>query len=174
MAKGKKIIQLYHSSQNIIYKPEEVINSIFKNGFNIGSACNKGYGVYLASHSMYSFRWGGCHTFIADVIVECDQDKNKEKEKEKPFDIERFISEIYSPCNNSEYVISNPKLIYPRYYLEYEVKPIEKYDPKTKVWTNACCPNCPPEKKQNGPEFYRCDCPQYPTIDPTDLIYSKL
>jgi hypothetical protein len=153
LAEGKKVLQLYHCSKNIYQ--DGVIDSIFKNGFRIGSASNKGYGVYMASHSRYAHYWGGHHVFVCNVIA----DDTK---------MERYISEIYSPENNFEYVIKDTDIIYPVCYFKYAVTS-DTADSK-KIWTNACCDNCPEHKKNLKEEmFKRCDCPQSPTIDPADI-----
>lgn len=150
-AKGKIILQLYHCTEN--YK--ESYKTIFKDGFYIGQACNKGYGIYLASHSTYAYSWGGRnHVIVCDVIVDEEH-------------VGKFFSEIYSTKNNWEYVVSKEELVYPRYLIEFDASNIEG---KIKGWTNALCPTCP-EYKHNFEEcFRRCDCKQYPTADPEDII----
>lgn len=152
-ANGKPIVQLYHCTE----KYKEKYESIFNNGFFVGPACNKGYGVYLASHSNYSYSWGGRnHVFICDVIVD---------EKH----VGKYFSEIYSPTNNWEYVVSDRKLVFPRYLVEYSAS---NRTEEIRDWTNAICPTCPEYKHKLEESFRRCDCKQFPTADPEDIIYN--
>lgn len=152
-AKGKTVLQLYHCTDS--YKYKEYCESIFNNGLYSGSASNKGYGIYLASHSNYAYSWGGRnHVFICDVIVEEDH-------------VGKFFSEIYSPENNWEYVVTKKELVFPRYLVEFNAG---NRDEKIRGWTNALCPTCPEHKQKMDRQFCRCDCKQYPTADPKDII----
>jgi len=108
-AAGRPIIQLYHAINELGHS-NKIIESIMQHGFRIGPACNKGYGVYLANHSRYSLNWA-CKqpVLICDVIYE-------------PSEVKRYRSELMSPHWDSEYVVTNPKLILPRYVLEYDIQ----------------------------------------------------
>lgn len=152
--KDKKILQLYHSIRNGL-DSRETAKSIFENGFNDLGDGNKGYGTYLSSHSSYSYFWGGRnHIIICDVI--CDEKY-----------VKRFISEIYSEENNWEYVVKKPKLIYPRFYVEYtEEKNVEF----NKIWTNHRCEICQTTPVLINQIHRRCDCPQFPTYLEDDSV----
>lgn len=160
------LLQLYHSTR---YVSEDKIQSIFQNGLFPGSACNKGYGVYLSSHSRYSYLWGDSkwdrqndifvkHVFICNVIG-------------KQSSMNKYISEIYSPKNNWEYVVSDHDIVYPKYYMEYFVTPQDCIKSE-RGWTNATCPACLAQNEHIEICFRRCDCEQHPTIDPEDIIVS--
>ena len=153
LSKNKTIVQLYHCTDPYNYK--ERTASIFKNGFYIGSSCNKGYGIYLASHSNYAYNWRGRnHVLICDVIVEEEH-------------VSKYYSEIYSHKNNWEYVVSKIELVFPRYLVEFSAS---NFNSKENIWTNALCPTCPEHKRTKDKCFHRCDCKQYPTADPEDII----
>ncbi len=155
---GRTVIQLYHCVNQYGYSSvQEIAESIFRNGFRIGQASNKGYGVYLASHSNYAQYWAGNnHAIVCDVIV----DETR---------VGKYYSEIYSPENNWEYCVANPDLIYPKCYIEYErIWTNTHYE---RLWTNAICPTCPAEKHEQKEHQRRCDCRQYPTADTDDIIY---
>jgi hypothetical protein len=154
LAKNKTILQLYHCTNPDNYN--ERTTSIFANGFYIGSSCNKGYGIYLASHSNYAYNWGGRnHVIICDVIVNEDF-------------VSKYISEIYSAKHNWEYVVTKSELVYPRYLVEFNTTNL---DDNVQIWTNALCPMCPEHKRRQDKCFHRCDCKQYPVADPEDIIY---
>ena len=153
LSTNKTVLQLYHCTEPDTYKTRA--ESIFKNGFYIGSSCNKGYGIYLASHSNYAYNWGGRnHIIICDVIAE------------EPH-VSKYFSEIYSPKNNWEYVVAKPNLVFPRYLVEFKASNLENH---AHIWTNALCPTCPEHKRQMEKCFHRCDCKQYPTADPEDIV----
>ena len=149
LAKNKTTLELYHCNGRD-YKDN--INSIFKDGLFPGSASNKGYGIYLAAHSNYSVKWGGCnHAFVCEVIMD------------DAF-VTKHISEIYSPTHNWEYVVKNRFLVYPKYLIEYELE-MDDYRLE-KIYTNAICEDCPDYKKAFKEECYRkCDCPHFPIED---------
>lgn len=152
----RKIIQLYHCTDSYDYLKRS--KDIFDNGFIIGPSSIKGKGVYFASHSQYSAFWGGRnHVIVSDIIVDEDH-------------VSRHISEIYSSNNNWEYVISYPKLIFPRCLIEFQCFTT----PRSKYWSNAICDNCR-SKNEKIEEFYRrCDCKHFPVADKFDIInYSK-
>jgi hypothetical protein len=143
-AKCKMKLELYHCSDD--YKNK--YKSIFKNGFFKGPASNKGYGIYLSSHSNYSYKWGGRdHVIVCEVIV----DENL---------VSKYYSEVFSPKNNWEFVVKDKSLIYPKYLIEYESDDY-KYD---RYWTRALCYNCSEVKKSQNERYRRCDCPQFPVI----------
>lgn len=111
------MLELYHSTRYSDY--EERINSMLLNGIIIqyNNYNNKGYGIYLANHSRYSIHWSySQHVLICRVIYD-----------EKY--VNRYRSEIEYPNWNSEYVITKEDLIYPLYFLEYDVTiPQNEYD----------------------------------------------
>ena len=147
----RQLIQIYHCIRSEYY--EEISKKIFTDGFiaNIG---NKGYGVYLASHAQYARYWGGNnHVLVCDVIVD-------------PKYVNRFISEVYSGVNNWEYVVSDPKLIYPVCLIKFECK----RNCRERNWTNGMCPNCFDEASQDPEYTRRCDCKHYPIAHPDDII----
>lgn len=151
---NREIIQVYHCTDS--YEYLERTKNIFDNGFRIGPASNKGYGVYFASHSQYSAFWGGCnHVIVADVIVDKDF-------------VSRHISEIYSTKNNWEYVVSTPELIFPRCLIEFELSTSNAL--RNKSWSNGICDNCREEKEKLDECFRRCDCKHFPTADKLDII----
>jgi hypothetical protein len=140
--KENTILQLYHVSRN----PKNYAN-IMQKGFYIDpTPKNKGIGVYLSNHGRYSAFWGNPgptrDVFICNVLY-------------KPEYVKRYRSEIYSPIHNSEYVISNSKLIFPVGLLTYNLtfnsiikEPIfvehskfgcNKCDVKNKYGYTKCC-----------------------------------
>ena len=95
-------IELYHTIDS--FNQNDIIKSIKYNGLRPGSACNKGYGVYLSSHSKYSLLWQ-----INNPVIVCDvlYDKNK---------VKRYRAEVGNGKKDEyEYVISQPNLIIPKY-----------------------------------------------------------
>jgi len=156
MAMDKPILQLYHATRCITTN-----KSIMENGFIIGSACNKGRGVYLANHSRYSAFWAGCNNgvLVCDVIYDYDH-------------VKRYKSEIKSPIFNSEYVVTNPRLIYPRYLINYDLhitwpNTQEQFPAGWVDHGKFGCPRC-----DSNDNFYhmpcRCDCP-HDSYDSNDL-----
>ena len=150
LAKNKTKLELYHCTRS--YNYQDNIDSIFKDGLYPVSASNKGYGIYLAAHSNYSVKWGGCnHVFVCEVIVD------------EAF-VTKHISEVYSPKNNWEYVVTNRHLIYPKYLIEYE---LEIYDyALEKIYTNAICERC----LKDCACARRCDCPHLPIVEEDNVI----
>lgn len=163
---NKQVLQLYHSiREDDRDKQRAIVDDIFMNGFKV---LNHGYnykgdGVYLAAHSRYSCFWGRKNVIICDIIVEPMLFKRPGTNDK----IKRFISEIYSPYNNSEYVVTDPTLIIPRCYFEYD---LTSYKTPEKFWTNGSCHRCRERNKRVKPIFRRCDCEQFPNIDPDDVI----
>jgi hypothetical protein len=118
--------------------------------------------VYLANHSRYAWNWSGTRNpvLICDVIADDER-------------ISRFRSEIYSPTWNSEYVISDPVLVYPRYILSYEIDGVitlEMHDQIGYVKNGkfGCVP-CD-SKVFGNLKGDRCDCKLDPTVDPLDVV----
>lgn len=118
------VLQLFRSSHSSC---EKHINKIFTYGFkeNYG---NQGYGVYLTSHARHSVCLGRKNVFVCEVSAD---DKH----------IERYLSEIYSPDNNNEYLVKyclrKPNdIIYPRFWFTYEVSENIYKEIGNKIWTN--------------------------------------
>ena len=105
--KDREVVQLYHCTDN--YNYHENFASICDNGFHIGSASNKGYGIYFASHSLYAQFWGGNnHVIVCNIIIGDG--------------VNKFYSEIYSENNNWGYVVTDKFLIYPVALIEFTSK----------------------------------------------------
>lgn len=162
--KNKPILELYHTIRDDTYK--EVFEKIKENNFTYGMYGNKGPGVYMANHSRYSFGWGYNDDGIRNVII---SDVVYQKEY-----VKRYRSEIYSPCFNSEYVITKPELIYPRYFITYRINSIEKNFYKNyneyENWGYVQhgkfgCIDCDNLIK-------RCDC-ELESYDEFDIIYNE-
>jgi hypothetical protein len=159
--KHTSVLELYHATRDI--DPSVVMHSIMTSGFRPGTKGNKGYGIYLANHSRYSFNWGnGYHVLICHVIND-------------PKLVERYRSEIYSPTWDSEYVVKDNTIIYPLYYLHYDVIIPNRH---TGQWYNEIkmgyvehgtfgCAKCD-IKDQHG-DYRRCDC-KFDTIDQRDIV----
>lgn len=151
------LLELYHSSRGDQFGASK---SILEQGFKIRHGDgNKGNGVYLANHSRYAWLWGGPYVIVSDVIAQSSS-------------IQRFKSEIASGSNlhDSEYLIKDPTLIYPKSIIEFKVttksdtNAIDLYDfPRFVEYGQFGCSLCDPKK-------IRCDCQQYPTIDGNDLL----
>jgi len=159
--KNKQILELYHSSRK-----SEAINEIMEKGFVITNSRggNKGVGIYLANHSRYSM-WAGnpFHVFICHVIA----DNNF---------VKRYKSEINStkcivPKWDSEFVVSEPELILPKYLLMFDIEKNincsedSRWDDFRYVnkdeWN---CDNLECKRK------WRCDCEQHPLVQKDDLV----
>lgn len=150
----RKIIQVYHCTDSYEYMKRT--KDIFENGFRIGQASNKGYGVYFANHSQYAAFWGGGnHIIVSDVIVDEDF-------------VSKHISEIYSTKNNWEYVVSKSELIFPKCLIEFELSTSNTR--RNKSWSNGICDNCRAEKEKLEECYRRCDCKHFPTADHLDII----
>jgi hypothetical protein len=155
LSKNKQKLELYHCTRN--YNYQENVKSIFDDGLFPGSACNKGYGIYLASHSNYSLTWGGGnHVFVCEVIADETL-------------VHKYISEIYSPKNSWEYVVDDRYIIYPKYLIEYKLERINNHFYKN-LYTNATCENCPEYKKNMEECYRRCDCRHFPIVEEENLI----
>ncbi|XWV25969.1 putative orfan [Tupanvirus soda lake] len=156
---GRPILELYHASRF----GSTAVNFILKDGFKLSFGGNKGNGIYLANHGRYSI-WAGYpyHVIICHVIA--DQDY-----------VKRFKSEIKSDTWDSEFLVSNPNLIYPRYIINYELEnknadnknADNKNDWSWLRYVDKNEWNCKNEKciiKQ------RCDCEQYPLFLKDDIV----
>jgi hypothetical protein len=150
------ILELYHSSRDGL----EAIESIFKEGFgNYSPHANKGPGTYFADHSRYGL-WAGYpnHVLICHVIA------NETYMK-------RHISEIKSGSDlwTSEFVATNPQMIYPRYLLTFHLDyGPGKSDPDEFGWTkNTRCNNEVCVRND------RCDCPVFPLVMKCDIVDMK-
>ncbi|XWV24726.1 putative ORFan [Tupanvirus deep ocean] len=152
---GKQILELYHSSKF----GTTAVNFILKDGFKLSFGGNKGNGIYLADHGRYSV-WAGYpyHVIICHVIA--DQKY-----------VKRFKSEIKSEPWNSEFLVTNPDLIYPRYVINYELESNKNTNDKS-VWTwlryvNKNEWNC---KNEKCVIRQRCDCEQHPLILKDNIV----
>jgi hypothetical protein len=158
---NNKSIQLYHSIiphyNTSIF---DIVNSIEQNGFYPSLfRGNKGRGIYFANHSRYSLLWAKQNVLICDIIADEQY-------------INRYKSEIMSGSDitNSEYVISNSSIIYPKYFLQYKINnkiklqlPDFGFVPHGNFGCNIC-----------DKLVKRCDCKQYPIIDKNDYIFTNL
>ncbi len=167
------------------------VDSIFHNGFWIGSASNKSRGIYLSNHSRYSWTWGRTWTIICHVAVpENTDDKCASTQRQS---IQRHFSEIYSPlikCN-SEFVVSDPSLIVPVTAIAIQKFHNTKYHPylpygqdkdKLKAFVGFTpngtfgCTTCDAMEyrdRRTGKlliQGKRCDCPQTPTVLNSDIV----
>lgn len=154
---ANKILQLYHAQKDC-----DNSESICNTGFRCSYYGNKGVGVYLANHSRYSWNWASSRNpvFICEVIA------NEER-------ISRYRSEVISPIWNSEYVVKDPELVYPRYILKYEIEgemPHQRLDQigYVKHGEFGCVP-CDSEFFGDR-KGIRCDCKLEPKIDPRDVV----
>ena len=110
------VLELYHTIRNSDYK--DIFEKIKENNFTYGWYGNKGEGIYMANHSRYSFGWGYNDDGIRNVIIsEIIYDKEY---------VKRYNSEIYSPYFKSEYKITKPELIFPKYFITYRINFLEK------------------------------------------------
>ncbi len=154
MGENKPILELYHKTREINDDGLWDFNGIIKNGFAMSRFGNKGTGVYMANHGRYSYTWGGYdinginNVIISEVIYD-------------PEHVFRYRSELYSPNFNSEYKITNPELIYPKYFIEYTTEG-KKIPSGWVQHGNFGCINCDINKT-------RCDCP-LDGYDEFDLI----
>lgn len=152
-SKGEKILTLYHATDDI-----KKYRSIMKHGFYIGSACNKGYGVYLANHGRYSAFWaGGKYVLACDVIYDKDN-------------VKRYRSEVKCHRYNSEYVVKDTSLIYPRYLINYRLILHKDYYRENGLYVTHGtfgCSKCDPVNRYGHSR--RCDCP-FEEADERDYI----
>jgi hypothetical protein len=131
--KNHKALQLYYST---LYQDETQIKNRLKS-INKTSIFDyfylrhmyssaHGYDSHLYAHSRFSYMLGRYNVFI------CDVEPNEEY-------ISRYVSEIYSPKNNNTYVIKDNRLITPKIYFVYEIKPNIHKDilSKDKLFTNS-------------------------------------
>lgn len=157
-----KILQLYHAIRDGAksLKGMDVAESICNNGFRIGPAGNKGRGVYLANHSRYSWNWASMENpvLICDVIADSRL-------------VTRHRSEILSPIMNSEYVVCDPELVFPRYVLEYKVEGEITDDILDRIgYVQHGKFGCTPCDSYEGSwKGKRCDCKLDPMIDFRDV-----
>jgi len=153
-----KILQLYHAQVD-----SDNSESICNRGFHFSIYGNKGVGVYLANHSRYSWNWASPRNpvLICEVIA-------------KKGRISRYRSEIFSPIWDSEYVVKDPELVYPRYILKYKIEgeisrqTIDQIG-YVKHGEFGCVP-CDSKVFGGNYKGTRCDCNLEPTIDPRDVV----
>jgi hypothetical protein len=153
------LLQLYHGLSNT-----HDLQSIFNQGFYPGPARNKGIGIYLANHSRYSLLWASPNL----PVIICDVIGN-------PLLMTRHRSEVRSPRKSaSEYVIIDPKIIYPKYALTYEVKAkLSDLIQGKSIYVQGGqfgCKKCDTEKAGSLIGI-RCDCVLTPTVHPQDIIH---
>lgn len=154
--KTHRIMQLYHAQRG-----QDFSDAICSKGFLFTQMGNKGSGVYLANHSRYSWNWAPHNpALICDVIVDLDR-------------IKRYRSEIYSPQWNSEYVIKDPELIYPKYILSYQIEGVRNKEILQQIGFvkhgQFGCFSCD-HQVRGGITGVRCDCELTPVVDFQDLI----
>lgn len=156
--KTHQVIQLYHAQRGI----RDHSDAICREGFNVTLFGNKGSGVYLANHSRYSWDWAfpGNPVLICNVIVDPEQ-------------IQRYRSEIYAPEWDSEYVIKDPRIIYPKYILHYKIEGCWTAEIRKQIGFveqgHFGCSVCD-HQVIGGIKGVRCDCPLMPVVDSRDLI----
>lgn len=150
--KPAPILELYHASRGGINAIKSISENGFRCSYNYG---NKGMGVYVANHSRYSAFWVGQYTpvIICHVIGHDNY-------------IQRYKSELISPNYDSEFVITTPNAIYPKYILGYK---LTNYDTKFNYNRVGFVPHgafgchiCDVIKN-------RCDCQQHPTVLESDI-----
>ena len=148
-------LELYHAIRSL--EPDKTVKAICRNGFKPSLRGNKGQGIYVANHSRYSAFWAGPRNPVIICHITIDERY-----------IRRYKSEIRSPNWDSEFVIKDPHLIYPKYVLEYDLENIDPtFDYKTVGYVDHGefnCLKCDSKK-------IRCDCQQFPTILDDDIIY---
>lgn len=153
--KPAPILELYHASRDGISAIKSISEKGFRYSYNGG---NKGSGVYLANHSRYSAFWvGHCTPVIICHVIGHDNY------------IQRYKSEVISPNYDSEFVITNPNAIYPKYILGYKLINFDRkfnynrYNRFGYVPHGAFgCHICDPKK-------IRCDCQQHPVVLESDI-----
>jgi len=153
-------LQLFHSIKTSDKNElQNIIESITKIGFKASEHGNKGNGIYFTNHSRYSLFMEGHNVMICDIIPDEQH-------------IKRFRSEIIhgSTTINSEYLILNPQIIIPRYFIEYTCcntilhNLVRANDSSCYVRNgNFGCKKCDELKK-------KCNCLQDPIINEYDLI----
>lgn len=152
-AKNKPILELYHKTREIKNGNWD-FEGIIKHGFMSSFYGNKGPGIYMANHGRYSYSWGGCdmsgdtNVIISEVIYD-------------PEHVFRYRSELNSLNFNSEYKITNQDLIYPKYFIKYDVEG-QRTNSGWVKHGNFGCKLCDAIKT-------RCDCP-LDSYDDFDLI----
>ena len=160
--RGNKTLELYHTVRAGFDEDEDVnkiYNNIIDNGFfiNYSNFNNKEMGIYMANHGRYSWLWGSCSKNRRVIICHVAADSDL---------VQRYKSEIYSEVHDSEYVIKDPKIVYPKYILEYEIISHNKNSLNIQAFVkhgNFNCQKCDKKVK-------RCDCLQYPIFDEKDFI----
>lgn len=150
-------IELYHSVRYDTER-EKINEKIMKNGFIPSISGNKGPGIYLADHSRYSIWAGGCPYSSIICHVKIDQSK-----------IKRYKSEIKSNIWNSEFVVSDPKIIYPRYLVHFDLIHIsnEPINPYLFGYTHRNDYQC---DNRECLSKWRCDCEIFPTINKENIV----
>jgi len=152
-----KILQLYHGQSD-----SDNSESICNTGFHHSCYGNKGVGVYLANHSRYAWNWAGTR----NPVIVCDVIADDRR-------VSRFRSEIYSPTWNSEYVVNDPVLVYPRYILRYEIDgSMPREIPGQIGYVEHGKFGCVPcdSKVFASWKGSRCDCKLVPMVDPQDVV----
>lgn len=151
-ANSMATLELYHACRGGM----KSAHSIITNGFDINHRGNKGYGVYFANHSRYSAFWAGWNNPVIICHIRGDTKY-----------IKRYKSEYKSPHWDSEYVVTDQDLIFPKYILEYTLENNDVTNDFNElgyvVHGNFGCDIC--DKK-----IIRCNCRQFPTLHPDDLI----
>ena len=147
--KEQSYLELYHTIRSYsIIETKETVHSIVKNGFRSSIYGNKGFGVYLSSHSAYGCRWVGATAGMLICHLKIDE----------PNKIKRFLAEIPP---GYEYVV-DPDIIIPSYFVEYEIVGKSGNQGYRKLGQTGC--------KECDNEYRRCDCPIEPAIYPVDNI----
>ena len=142
------VLELYHTIRSLSTETKSIVESIVKTGFRESVYGNKGYGVYLSSHSSYGLRWVGS----TPGMIICYVNYND------PTKIKRFIAEIPP---GYEYVVQ-PEIITPAYFVEYKLIGPNGNQGWLKLGESGCEP-CDKKKK-------RCDCPMTPSVYPFDNV----
>lgn len=155
--RANKFLQLYHAQRDSDHS-----GSICNTGFHCSYYGNKGVGVYLANHSRYAWNWASPKNPVLICEVIADEER-----------ISRYRSEIFSPTWDSEYVVNDPELVYPRYILKYKIEwkmPRQTLDQIgfVKHGEFGCVP-CD-SKLFGNRKGTRCDCELEPKIDPRDVV----
>ena len=148
-----KCLELYHGPRvDFPSDMDKTINSIKNNGFYMNQyGTNKGRGVYLSSSARYQYAWLG----YGNPIMICDVLYTEDKSNK----VKRFRSEVPP---GYEYVVSDPKLIIPKYLVKYKVD-----GPFKELLINGNTIYTPHGQfgcKVFDPETRRCDCELEPTF----------
>jgi hypothetical protein len=142
-------LEVYHVCEDMT-----IAERILAHGFIVGPACNKGYGIYSASHGRYALNWRPCKPVIVCWV--------------KIAKTKAFHSEIYAPDHSHEFVTSDPSAVHPIAVIEYHI-----IAPKDSSYTHGFqtsigpvgCAKC--DYHVYDDIWKRCDCEQ--TIDNRDI-----